>query len=117
MVITLHIHRPQRQRAPLKAAQTAFHQIFTAVSQHRLLKRELLFRLIRAVHPPAQPTHRRLQCLLVHPHLHGGLTVLLHIRRPILICSHRVRRGVMIVAKPQEFFDAVMLDHLVRRLA
>src|SRR5262249_17952573 len=38
MVIALHRHRRERQRASFEPPHTPLHQIFTAIGQHRLRK-------------------------------------------------------------------------------
>ena len=77
MFISLHVHGAQRQRAPFEPPETPLHQILMAIGQHRLLKRQLLLRLIGAIHPPPQPPYRRLKRLLVYTHLHGGMAIVL----------------------------------------
>src|SRR2546425_8196818 len=116
MSIALQTHGGRRQRTPFHPPHAPPHQISSARANTRLLKRQLLSRLIGAIHPPAQAAYRGLQSDLVYTDLHGRLAVFLDPSGPTPVRSHDARRGVVAIAQPQELFDSIALDNRHYRL-
>src|SRR5438105_2504171 len=101
MLISVYIHRSQRQRASFEPPSTSLHQILLAVSQHGLLKRQLLAGLIGAIHPPPESAHRRFKGVLISPDFNCCLAIFHPLSWPTSVGAQLARRVVLVVAQPQ----------------
>jgi hypothetical protein len=116
-LIVLQVHGGQRQGSTFQARKASFHQVFVPVSQNRFRQEQVLFRMVRAVHAPAEASHGSLNRGFISTHLDRDFSLDAHFAGMVTLLAHISFLDLFAVTQVQQTFYPALANDLFGGLA